>query len=143
MKEQWKPIKRLPGYYASNLGRIKSKYRVLKQGLQKSRYTVSARRNNRTCNEYVHRLVAEALVKRESIIDSFVHHKNFNPLDNRSENLEWVSPKHHNKIHGFKSPSLSQKDIAIIIFNLLDNEYSRSHILKLCKYKKLHLYKTK
>lgn len=67
---------------------------------------------------YIHRLVAEAYIQKPSDLHIEVNHKNFNKLDNRVENLEWVTKSrndaHKREIYGSKNLNF--------IENLLKNE---------------------
>jgi hypothetical protein len=53
---------------------------------------------------YIHRLVAEAYIEKPSDLHIEVNHKNLNKLDNRAENLEWVTKsrnrEHANAVYG-------------------------------------------
>jgi hypothetical protein len=53
---------------------------------------------------YVHRLVAEAYIEKPSDLHIEVNHKNLNKLDNRVENLEWVTRsrnrEHMHEVYG-------------------------------------------
>lgn len=106
--EIWKDIKGLEGLYQiSSLGRVKSVERIetqkngrkikrkeiiLKNGLSgqngKQYFSVNFRRSDKS--KKVHRLVAEAFLYKKSD-DMVVDHINRNKLDNRVENLEWVT----------------------------------------------------
>jgi hypothetical protein len=106
--EVWKDIKGLEGLYqVSNMGRVKSLERIetqkngrkvkrkeiiLKNGFSgpkgKQYHSVNFRRSDKSMK--VHRLVAEAFLFRESK-DLVVDHINRDKLDNRAENLEWVT----------------------------------------------------
>ena len=90
-------LKDIPGYEkyyaASDDGQIWSKRsnRFLKTYLNRCGYltaTLSVARNVKTF--YVHRLVALAWLPNPDNLPQ-VDHINMNPLDNRVENLEWVS----------------------------------------------------
>lgn len=103
MQEVWKPVPLEPFVMieASNLGRIRRvsyrrnfpSGRILKPRLGKHGYLylnfyLGKDRGHKSCT--VHRLVASAFIGLPGAGDS-VNHKNFDRLDNRPENLEWVS----------------------------------------------------
>ena len=60
--------------------------------------TAVLRSSHKPKSVYVHRLVAEAYIEKPSDLHIEVNHKNLNKLDNRVENLEWVT-KSRNREH--------------------------------------------
>lgn len=111
MKEVWKDIKGYEGLYqVSNLGRIKSlprkrtikTERILSPKFNKGGYLeVALCKNSKYKMCRVHRLVASAFIqnpenKRE------VNHIDGNKLNNKADNLEWVTPS-ENIRHAFKT----------------------------------------
>lgn len=99
--ETWKSIPDLPGYEASDMGRIRSlpkenwpEVRVLKQKLRNVKHNrvhylvIEFRVNRRSVYRFIHRCVLEAFVGPcPSGMECC--HANGNPLDNRLENLRW------------------------------------------------------
>ena len=98
-KEIWKDIKGYENLYQiSNLGRVKSlpKYHkknesIMKYTLRSGYRTLVLRKNSKRKSKQIHRLVAEAFIPKNGEDKVCVNHKNGNKLDNRVENLEWVS----------------------------------------------------
>jgi len=113
MQEIFKDIKGYEGYYqVSNLGRIKSRARVihrnnpnqyicrirlLKQQKAKDGYMrVSLWKEKNSKAYLVHRIVAKHYVENNYNMP-FVNHKNGIRDDNNSNNLEWVSRLENNR----------------------------------------------
>lgn len=85
-----------PDYFVFENGRVFStkKDSFVEMSLQNKHFFVSI-----DCTPFaVHRLVAEAFVPNPMNLD-VVHHINKNPLDNRAENLVWMSNQDHIKLH--------------------------------------------
>jgi hypothetical protein len=117
--EIWKDIKNYEDYYeVSNYGRIRRKSgyvntgikhndkkyiegKILKQHKKNNGYlNVDLSKKNEVKTLSVHRLVAIAFCDNTDDKKE-VNHKNGNKLDNRAENLEWVTSS-ENQIHAFK-----------------------------------------
>lgn len=131
MNETWKDIPNYKGYQASNLGRIRTynkvtytkkhgirhwKDRILKfkPSLPTKRtkkgigYRITLWRDGKPKDFLVARLIATTFL--ENLIDTkmTVNHKNGNRLDNRVENLEWLS-REDNIRYGFEHNQYPQK----------------------------------
>ena len=136
MIEIWKDISNYKGYYqASNIGRIKSldryvrgryntmrliKGKVLKPGItNKGYFAVNIYRigNHRMLS--VHRLVAVTFINNPEN-KATVNHKNGNKLDNRVENLEFMTQK-ENVNHAYNK-GLHNYNRRKILMLSLDNE---------------------
>lgn len=106
MDEQWKVISGFDGYEVSNMGRVKSKSKLKKNGngysvthelimrpvVTKGYHSVSLRCGNVKKKMYVHRLVAMAFIPNPEN-KPFINHKDNNPQNNNVDNLEWCTPK--------------------------------------------------
>jgi hypothetical protein len=97
--EEWREVLASNGrYWVSNLGQIKSKFKVVKSHLDKHGYLiVRFKINKKQKNMFVHRLVAEAFIKNPLNLPQ-VNHIDFNRANNELSNLEWVDCKtnvHH------------------------------------------------
>lgn len=111
--EIWKPIKGYEeSYMVSNMGRIKSiftsftekngkirphKPRILKQHFSSTGYLLIGLFGK---TFKVHRLVGEAFIPRDSE-NYVINHKDFNPLNNRVDNLEWTTQR-ENVLHAIE-----------------------------------------
>ena len=100
--EEWKEILGYPNYYVSNMGRIKKyiksydAFTLLKPTLaggKRNRYYISMNGKNLQ----VSRLVGFAFVDGHSEENNTIDHLDGNPLNNRADNLEWVSQAENNK----------------------------------------------
>lgn len=105
-QEIWKPIQFCDGYFVSNMGKIKSKYRILKQRLDSKGYVTTRIKNNDGCVKHlqVHRLVAAAFIpnpENKPCVDHIdtdrtnnkVVFKKDGSIDYIETNLRWVTPK--------------------------------------------------
>jgi hypothetical protein len=106
MEEIWKDIDGYEGKYKiSNYGRVKSLQRVSKNGAkikerilnpspQKNGYVqVHLSTDDGYRWELVHRLVANAFLRRKTESDCIVNHLDNNPSNNKLDNLEWTTYK--------------------------------------------------
>ena len=102
-QEIWKPVNGFEGkYWVSNLGRVKSKYKILTPALQKKSlmkhsqyYQITLWRSKYDgMTRPVHRLVAEAFIPNPDNLP-IVNHKDCNKLNNCVDNLEWCTAKYN------------------------------------------------
>lgn len=102
IEEEWREIEGFNRYYVSNLGRVKSKIgreKILNQYKVQGNYLqVKLRKDNKSYNRSVHRLVANAFVYTDDKTKE-VHHINGIISDNTYNNLIWLTREEHNKIH--------------------------------------------
>jgi hypothetical protein len=107
MIEQWKPCPGFEGLYAvSDLGRVKriatangATAGAILSGSPNPRYLqVGLRKGGRTYFRSIHRLVAMAFVPNPQGLPE-VHHVDENKLNNRADNLEWISIAKHRSLH--------------------------------------------
>lgn len=124
MEEIWKDIKGYEGnYQISNLGRVKSLERMVKNRIPgyfnkiKERilslvlnshgyYRVTLSKNGYQRPERIHRLVADCFVEKDALDKIEVNHIDSNKLNNRWDNLEWISRKEH-QLHTLNSGKLT------------------------------------
>lgn len=136
MEEIWKDIKGYQGYQVSNLGRVRThnkvtftkrhgerfwKDRILKfkpytTTNQKSKqgmgYRVTLWKAGKPKTLLVSRLVATTFLEDLINTDMTVNHKNGDRLDNRIENLEWLT-RADNIRYGFEHNQYQQKKVTL------------------------------
>lgn len=130
MKEIWKPVVGYENLYeVSNFGRVKSlprnstvKYaRILKSHTNRYGYLhVNLYKNNKRKDFLVHRLVAEAFIPNPDNLP-VVNHKDENPSNNFSTNLEWCTYE-YNINYGTSQQRKSHKLSKPVCQYTLDNE---------------------
>lgn len=119
--EIWKKIKGFDDYEVSNLGRIRSLDRFVKNGngfrivrgkilklfMDKDGYqTVSLHKKTKSCNKKCHRLVAEAFLSNPQN-NPQINHINCTKADNRASNLEWVTQS-ENMLHSYENGLMNE-----------------------------------
>lgn len=154
--EIWKGINGYEGLYqVSNLGRVKSKRKILKP-INGEYLKVGLSKNGVQKTLYIHRLVAETFLGRSNLQ---VNHKDENKHNNYVDNLEWISFK-ENMNYGTKQDRESKTKTKYHInqydkegnlikqwFNLrdvvLNTKYKKENIRYCCigKYKYAYGYK--
>lgn len=136
LHEIWKPLDFIgfPLYAVSNIGRLKridSNY-ILKQSVRRGykQAAITKGKKNTSKSFFIHRLVAMAFIPNPNNYEQ-VNHKDENRLNNKVDNLEWVSPKmnsnwgtRNNRIANFhKGKVYSECPIIIIKPNGEEVEY--------------------
>lgn len=143
MVEEWRDIQGFKGYQISNEGRVRS-FKKTKAGQQQEcdllvdephimnttsddgngYLKVMLRKGGKSYCRKIHRLVAEAFVPNPNNLETVDHISN-NKLDNRPENLRWVS-RHDNVSMAYKD-NLHENDIneryKPVILRAVDNGY--------------------
>ena len=116
-KEIWKPIENIPYYLVSNLGRVKSIERLVKNNNYGGERIIPERilspwKQSNDKNTYlkvtigkkalfVHRLLCLAFIPNPNKF-SDVNHKDGNKSNNNLENLEWCN-RSYNNLHAYKN----------------------------------------
>lgn len=136
--EIWKDIYGYEGLYQiSNLGRVKSLSRLVKNGKNHYKFAtekirkvainkkrngyceISLYKNNKEKRFKIHRLVAQAFI--QNIFNKpEVNHIDGNKQNNKAENLEWVTSK-ENKKHAWENNLMSARHKCKRIKNLETN----------------------
>ena len=100
MEEIWKDIPGYEGYYqVSNLGRVKSRFKILKPSIVKGYYRICLSNNNKKKNIFIHQLVSMAFLNHKPCgLKLVVHHKDSNNLNNNLNNLEIITNRENNSI---------------------------------------------
>lgn len=104
VKEQWLKIDGCQlDYWVSDAGRIRNNKKILTPVKNsKGYYRIQLLTSHGKKALFVHRLVAAYFCEKPTGCD-IVNHLNFNPTDNRKENLEWTTHKgnmRHSINHG-------------------------------------------
>ncbi len=106
-----------PRYQVSNYGRIKSFQgdpvhgEVIAGSKIQGYKSLNIRvKGNKSINRYVHKLVAEFFVKKDSEDKKFVVHLDHDKLNNHWENLKWVT-RDEMTIHNRDNPAVRDKVI--------------------------------
>lgn len=103
MEEKWRDIPGYEGLYqVSNFGRVRNHKGVIlalnkRPSNTQERYLIKLSKNNKKRSFLVHRLVATAFIPNPEDKET-VNHIDGDPLNNRSDNLEWAT-KSENHLH--------------------------------------------
>jgi hypothetical protein len=143
---EWRAIPNFPGYEVSEKGNVRSMkpsakrvgfYHFPKVTMRNGYPAVQLSLNSKTRVKFVHTLVAEAFCGAKPFDGAQVGHINDMPLDNRAENLRWVTPaqnaadKIKNKDLFGKNINSRKKNDARILCNLGLSAETISRILNL------------
>lgn len=107
--EQWKKIEGYSNYSVSDIGRIRNDRngRILKPRVSTSGY-YQVMMGRKTIPQYVHRLVAKAFITNE-FNKPQVDHKDGNKLNNKVENLRWVTASENRYGYGYDECNLHKQ----------------------------------
>lgn len=119
--EKWMPIviemegvENPPHYEISNFGRLRSlqsseKGTIIKGSVIQGYRSLNVRLpKGKSFNRYVHKLVAENYVKRQTQDHRFVIHLDYDKMNNHFENLKWVT-KEEMIEHNRENPAVKNK----------------------------------
>jgi HNH endonuclease/NUMOD4 motif len=102
IQENWKPVRgTAKKYYVSDQGRLRSDRGILKGSYHTRYISHHIYKNGVDSQKLLHRLVAKAFIPNPEN-KPFVNHKDGNKLNNKAENLEWVTC-YENTMHAFKN----------------------------------------
>jgi len=94
--ETWKPVTYAPGYFASDLGRFKSRKGLMNGTLNHTGYQhIGMMVNGKQCQWLAHRVIAGTFMESNGL--KIVNHKDGNKANNRLVNLEWCNHSHNTK----------------------------------------------
>ena len=106
-----------------------NKYNILKNQIKKGYAQVNLYKDGKMKTVSVHRLVAEAFLDNPDNLQD-VNHKNGIKLDNRVENLEWISERDNTK-HAFENNLGGFKDRALKQLEKINSRhYSKIDLIK-------------
>lgn len=138
--EIWKEILGYENYFISNFGRVKKYIKTYDSFiLLKTTINPLSKREYVNINKtglQVSRLVGFAFVEGHNQEKNTIDHINGNPLDNRAENLEWVSQSENNKrayING-KKPHKSYSKNGKFKQVVVNNKYTFKTIVATAKF---------
>lgn len=96
--EEWKPIKGYEDRYkVSNMGRVRSKAKILSQGGKIYKHvTLNNGDVNHRSTRTVHTLVAKAFIPNPEGLQ-YINHKDYDTHNNRADNLEWCTASYNIK----------------------------------------------
>lgn len=100
--EQWRDIFGYEGMYqVSDLGRVRSKHsgewKVLRGRKDRGGYLlVSLYKGGKIKHFLIHRLVAQAFIPNDNILNNEINHRNEDKSDNKVSNLEWCDRRYNN-----------------------------------------------
>lgn len=131
MEEIWKDIDGYSGYQVSNLGRVRTHNKVTHNALHSERKWADRIMKQKISKKdksarielwkggthktvLVHRLVANAFLEKPIDTDMTVNHKDGNRLNNRLDNLEWLTLG-DNIRHGFDNNLYTNQINCILI----------------------------
>jgi len=131
----WRPVYvngEQTNYNVSNEGQIQVadtlKLRALSTRTGYATFTLIHKDERMT--KQVHRLVAEAFIPNDDVKKKYVNHINYNKLDNRVENLEWMTASENNK-HAHQNEDRKSTRIPVIRTNLDGTEPFRYEYVNL------------
>ncbi|WP_128548406.1 HNH endonuclease [Larkinella soli] len=105
-----------PRYDVSNYGRLKSfqtdpkEGTLIKGSVIQGYRSLNIRTSGKTINRYLHKLVAELFVHRETTEQTFVIHLDHDKKNNHFQNLKWVT-KEEMIDHNRENPNLKNREI--------------------------------